>query len=145
MVPVITFIKMFALNPRRLFSSSKSNFSYKDAARVLNHVWLFATLWIVACPAPWDFPGKTPEWIAISSSRESSWLRDSTWISCVSCICRWIICCFSLAELLSKYASASDAIRCIRPHLCNNWPPSDIRLHLPGSERCFTVKFELGF
>ena len=26
------------------------------------------------------------EWVAMSSSRGSSWLRDRTWISCVSCI-----------------------------------------------------------
>ena len=31
------------------------------------------------------------EWIAISSSRESSWTRDSSHISYVSCIGRWIL------------------------------------------------------
>ena len=42
---------------------------------------------------PWDFPGK---WVAIvgvavSSSRGSSWYRDRTWVSCISCIGRWIL------------------------------------------------------
>ena len=31
------------------------------------------------------------EWTAISSSRESSWHRDGTLISCISCIGRWIL------------------------------------------------------
>ena len=31
------------------------------------------------------------EWVAISFSRGSSWPRDGTWISHVSCIGRWII------------------------------------------------------
>ena len=25
---------------------------------LFSHVWLFATLWTVACQDPWDFPGK---------------------------------------------------------------------------------------
>ena len=31
------------------------------------------------------------EWVAISFPRGSSWSRDWTHISCVSCICRWIL------------------------------------------------------
>ena len=31
------------------------------------------------------------EWVAISSSRGSSRLRDQTWASCVSCVGRWIL------------------------------------------------------
>ena len=31
------------------------------------------------------------KWVAIPSSRGSSWLRDQTWISYVSCICRRIL------------------------------------------------------
>ena len=30
------------------------------------------------------------EWVAISSSRASSWPRDQTHVSCISCINRWI-------------------------------------------------------
>ena len=33
---------------------------------------------------PQDSPGKNTEWVAISSSRGSSWPRDQTHISCVS-------------------------------------------------------------
>ena len=31
------------------------------------------------------------EWVAISSSRGSSWPRDQTWVSCISCIGRQIL------------------------------------------------------
>ena len=31
------------------------------------------------------------EWFAISFSRGSSWPRDQTCVSCVSCICRWVL------------------------------------------------------
>ena len=34
---------------------------------------------------------RIPEWVAISSSRGSSQLRDQTHISCVSCIGRWVL------------------------------------------------------
>ena len=34
----------------------------------------------------WDLSDKNTEWVAISSSRGSSWPRDRTCISCVSCI-----------------------------------------------------------
>ena len=37
---------------------------------------------------PWDFRGKNTEWVAISLSRGSSWLRDWTRISCIG---RWIL------------------------------------------------------
>ena len=34
------------------------------------------------------FQARTLQWGAISYSRESSWLRDQTWVSCISCISR---------------------------------------------------------
>ena len=40
----------------------------------------------------WDFLGKVVEWVTISYSRVSSWPRDRTWVSSVSCIDRWILC-----------------------------------------------------
>ena len=61
------------------------------SACVLSHVWLFATLWIIPCQAPLStgiFQVRTLEWVAISSSRGSSWPRDSTHISCND---RWIL------------------------------------------------------
>ena len=57
------------------------------------------------CPTLWDsmdcsppdssvhgiFQARILEHIAISSSRESSWPKDWTWISCVSCTGRWVL------------------------------------------------------
>jgi len=63
-----------------------------------------ACLVIQSCPALWDlvgcsppgttvhgFPGKNTEWFAISYSRGSSWYRDQTHISWVTCIGRQIL------------------------------------------------------
>ena len=52
------------------------------ACCVLNHfsrVWLFVTPWTVACQG-------YMEWVAMTFSRGSSWPRDWTWVSYVSCI-----------------------------------------------------------
>ena len=55
---------------------------------VLSCVWLFAIPWTIVhqIPLPWDSPGKDTRVGCISCSRESSWPRDWTRISCVSCI-----------------------------------------------------------
>ena len=45
---------------------------------LLSHVWLFATPWTVAGHG--IFQARILEWVAISFSRGSSWLRDRTWI-----------------------------------------------------------------
>ena len=37
------------------------------------------------------FQAGSLEWVAISYSRGSSWVRDHTCISCIFCICRWIL------------------------------------------------------
>ena len=54
--------------------------------------------WTEAHQAPLHgiFPARILEWVAISSSRESSWPRDRSCVSCVSCIAgrfstRWAI------------------------------------------------------
>ena len=57
----------------------------------LSRVWLFATSWLDFLPGsswfptrllrPWDFPGKSTEWVAISFSRGSSQPRDQTQVS----------------------------------------------------------------
>ena len=52
-------------------------------------VWLFATLWTVACQGPlsiWILQARILEWVAMSSSRGSSQLRDQTHVSWGSCI-----------------------------------------------------------
>ena len=51
--------------------------------------WLFATLWTIARQDPLFvefFQARILEWAAISYSRESSWPRDQTCISCVSAL-----------------------------------------------------------
>ena len=50
-------------------------------AKLLSHVWLFATLWTVAHRG--ILQARILDWIAISFSRESSWPRDQTLISCI--------------------------------------------------------------
>ena len=57
----------------------------------LNCVRLFVTSWTVAHQAPLSmgFPGKNA--VALSSSGGFSWPRARTWVSCVSCIGRWIL------------------------------------------------------
>jgi len=35
---------------------------------------------------PWDFSARILKWVAIFSSRESSWPRGQTHVACVSCI-----------------------------------------------------------
>ena len=56
---------------------------------VLSCVWLFVTPWTVDHQAPLSMGfSRILEWVAISSSRESSQPRDWT---CISCIGRWIL------------------------------------------------------
>ena len=45
----------------------------------ISRVWLFATPMEI-------FQARILEWVVISYSRGSSWPRDQTWVSCVSCI-----------------------------------------------------------
>ena len=61
---------------------------------VLSRVLLFAT------PTDHGLPGLSThgisqtrilEWLVISSSRRSSWLRDQTPVSCTSCSGRWVL------------------------------------------------------
>ena len=54
---------------------------------LLSCVWLFVTLWMVACHAPLSMGFLRQEYWSgdLSSSRGSFWPRDRTHISCVSC------------------------------------------------------------
>ena len=49
------------------------------------------------------------KWVAISFSRGSFWPRDWTWVSCIFCICRWILyhCTTWEAQLISAAAAAA--------------------------------------
>ena len=52
------------------------------------------SLWPRSSPGSSDhgiFQARTLEWVAISFSRGSSWRRVQTWVSCISCIGRWIL------------------------------------------------------
>ena len=57
------------------------------------HVQLLVVLWTIAhkllCPS--DSPGKNTEWVAISFSTGSFWLRDWTRVSYISCTGRWVL------------------------------------------------------
>ena len=59
-----------------------------------SHIWFFVTLWTMACHALLSMGILQPkilEWIAMPSSRGSSWPRDLTHGSYVSCIGRWVL------------------------------------------------------
>ena len=61
------------------------------SACIINHfsrVRLFLTLWTVTCQAllSMEFSRQTLEWVAMPSSRVSSWPRDQT---CISCLLHW--------------------------------------------------------
>ena len=43
-------------------------------------------LWPTRLPCPWDSPGRIVEWVAISHARGSSWPKDQTRLSYISCI-----------------------------------------------------------
>ena len=64
------------------------------SAELLNCVQFFGTSWTVAHEAPLSMgilQARTLEWVAMSSSRQSSWPRNWTHISCISCISRQIL------------------------------------------------------
>ena len=56
-------------------------------------LWLFATpwLWPTRLLCPWDYPGKNTGGVAMPSSRGSSWPRDRTHISYISCTDRQVL------------------------------------------------------
>ena len=58
---------------------------------VLRCVWFFVTPCTVAHQAPLSMELSRQEWVAISSSRGSSWPKDLTQVSCVSGIGRQIL------------------------------------------------------
>ena len=63
-------------------------------AQSLSSVWLFAALWTVAHQVPLSMGFFRQEYwsgLPFSFSRDSSWPKDWTCISCVSCIGRWIL------------------------------------------------------
>ena len=84
-------------------------------ARSLSCVWLFLTPRTVARQAPlvhgisqaWIL-----EWVAVSSSRGSSWPRHQTCISCVSCTGRQILCHWATWEAQTHHL---DSLKYFQP------------------------------
>ena len=59
-----------------------------------SHVWVFVTLWFVAHQAPLSMgilQARILEWVVITSPRGSSWPRDRTCVSDISCTGMWIL------------------------------------------------------
>ena len=71
---------------------------------VLNHVQLLVTPWTTVHQAPVHgiFQARILEWVAISFSRGSSWPRDQTHISCVSCIASRFFTHWAIREVKDK-------------------------------------------
>ena len=57
---------------------------------VLNHIWILVTPW-PGSSVYGNSQARILEWVAISSSRGSSWPRERTRVSRTSCIGKWIL------------------------------------------------------
>ena len=66
----------------------------------LRYLCVFSHIWLFCDPMDYSLPSSSVhgisragilEWVAIFYSRESSWPRDSTCISCISCIARQLL------------------------------------------------------
>ena len=81
--PNVTIVHVWVLGLSVAFFSS-----FLCDVCVLSCVWLFGTPWTVVLPGPsvrGIFQTRILEWVAISYSRGSSWPRDWTHISWISC------------------------------------------------------------
>ena len=70
-------------------------------SQFLQSCWLFLTPWTLVCQAPLSMGllrARILEWVAMYSSRRSSWPRDQTHIFCISCIS----CGFFITEPLGR-------------------------------------------
>ena len=60
----------------------------------LHGIWLFVAPWTVALQTPQSMGilhARILEWVTVSSSRQSSWPRDGTHVSCIPFIGRWVL------------------------------------------------------
>ena len=65
-----------------------------ECAQSFSSIQLFVNPWTVACQAFMSMEFSRQEyksWVVISYSRGSFWSRNQTYISCISCIGRWIL------------------------------------------------------
>ena len=82
--PELRYICRHSMNTHTHTHTSLCVFAYLSS-----RVWLFVTLWIVAHQAPLPMgilQARILEWVAMSSSRGSSWPKNRTHVSCVSYI-----------------------------------------------------------
>ena len=72
--------------PQSIFSATLT-FPSGVHAQSLSHVWLFETLWTIACQTVHGISQtRIMEWVAIPCARASFWSRDWTYVSHLSCM-----------------------------------------------------------
>ena len=81
------------------------------AVCMLSRVWLCSTMdCCLPCSSVNEIPqARILEWVAISFSRWSSWLRDQTCVSRISCIGRWILYQWATSEVPNMSILLIDA------------------------------------
>ena len=103
---------------------------------VLSRVWLFVT----PCFSVHEiFQARILEWVAISFSRRSSWPRDRTGISCVSCIGRWVFATAPPGKPPTSNAAAKSLQSC--PTLCDPIDGSPPGSPVPGIVQARTLEW----
>ena len=124
---VMMFVEFISFLKNFLFYRSMVDlpycFHFCCIAKWLSHthiLLLFQLLWSVQlfcdsmnCSLPGSsvhgiFQARILEWVAIYSSRRSSWPRDQILVSCISCIGRWILyhCAIWETSLLEVFENA---------------------------------------
>ena len=79
---------------------------------------------LMVCSAPGSsvqeiLQARVLDWVAISSSRGSSQPRDQTWVSCMSCVGKWIH--YHRATWEALFPSDPSFLPCaLLPHLCGH-------------------------
>ena len=84
---------------------------------VASHVWLYVTPWTVACQSPFSVHGNLQarilDWLAISSSRESSQPRDRTQVFCI--VGRFFIVSVQFSSVTQSCPVLCDSMNCSTP------------------------------
>ena len=85
--------------------SSSSSILYICVLSRFSHVWLFATLWTIACQVPLSMGFSRKEyWSGLSCPLQGSyWPRDRNNVSYISCNGRWVL--YHLRHLGSLYCA----------------------------------------
>ena len=118
--PVIAVLTLFSCIKTL---SCATSYTKKPCVCMVICVWLFVTLWTVARQAPLNFPGKGTEAVAISTSGGSSQPRDGAWVSCISCIGKWLL----------YPCTTWEAKNVILIHLYPRWHSEGSELRCPSS------------